>query len=148
MMDMVVLLLLAAVADANDPVGEAVAARPCFATVQAIEAGQSMDRSTVAPVECTDPLPSRLLHYDPATRQVVARQSLPAETNLGHVWLPDAKAVRKGDVAYLHIFVGPIQLTRSVVAVQDARIGQSFFVRDSDGEVFRAPPLQAADDNQ
>lgn len=148
MMGFTAFLLMAVTVDGQIASDGDTVVRQCFATIVAVEAGQSLDRASVVATDCTEPDPSHLLHYDPVSGRVVARQSLAAQTPLGHVWLPDIRTVRRGDVAYIHVSVGPIQLTRTVVALQDASVGESFFVQDASGEIFRAPPLQATDQHQ
>jgi len=133
------IILLAAVAGAPDQ------EFACRAMAVPRRAGDIIrERDTVA-VVCDRGAAGRL-RYDAHRGELRARADLVVGDGLGRVWFPKSPAVAAGDRVRIAARIGHVTLSREATALQLAHVGQSYFVRGDDGQIFVAPPASAADE--
>jgi len=111
----------------------------CFRLAVRKSAGQLVSREDTEPATCEAGKQTAAIRYERDTGTVEASEDLEAGAYLGHVSLAAAPAVRRGQKIVIGGAVGPVQVQRTVVALQSVTAsGQRLFVRDGDGEVFAA----------
>ncbi len=81
------------------------------------------------------------VRYNVRHRQVEARIDLAEGVNLGRIYLPKRPAVAAGAPVRITASVRHVVITRTVVAMESARLGQPFYVRAADGSIFVAPAV-------
>ncbi|MEK6540945.1 MAG: flagella basal body P-ring formation protein FlgA [Pseudomonadota bacterium] len=140
------LLLVAAAATSFSGTSDSNLARGtgCFAAARLLVGGEVIQRNDVKPAPCAGTTIIRLLRFDRTMLQAVARADIAPETYLGRLWLPEAPAVRIGDAVVVRVRIGQVEIHREVRALQNGRAGQSFFVIDDYGQIFAAPPMSVA----
>jgi len=112
----------------------------CYTAARDLPSGRALSREDLRPAACTHD-PSASLAYDATNGVLRSAQAIAAGAYLGRVAVLPAAFVDTGDELSLVVAVGPVQIERTVTALQPASSGDAVFVRDGDGHVFRAPPL-------
>ncbi len=118
-----------------------MASSGCRVMRAAVEAGGIVDLSNTEPGACPADQAKPRVRYDMAARVARAKGAMPAREAIGRVYLPARPLVEVGSRLVITAMVGPVRVSRQVTALQAARPGQRFFVRDEQGKIFAAPPL-------
>jgi hypothetical protein len=111
----------------------------CFAAAGPLAAGAVVARADLAPAPCEAERRAADLRFDRTDGSVRAARPIEAGTYLGRVALPAQADVASGDELTLVSAVGPVRISRPVVALQPGARGRRLFVRDRDGAVFAVP---------
>ena len=111
----------------------------CFVAARALRAGQIVSRQSLSPAPCEPGARSALIRYDRIHRVVRATSDLAEGEYLGRLDVTYGLASDAGDALVLVVAIGPVRIERQVWAMQPAHDGAALFVRDSDGNIFRAP---------
>lgn len=110
--------------------------RDCRATAGPIAAGAILSAPNLLPVAC-DSAPGRAaIRFDRRERVLRTAEDLEAGAYLGRVAVGPGVSVDRGAELRLVSTVGPVRISRPVIALQSARAGERLFVRDEDGTVF------------
>lgn len=117
----------------------ALAASACRRLRDAVPEGGIVTPANAEETSCETSHAPALLRYDRDAGVVRAGASLAAGAFLGRVALPDAPMVARGDALAIVSRVGPVEVRRSVTALQSLRHGTRLFVRAEDGTIFAVP---------
>lgn len=106
----------------------------CAALVRPVASGLPLALEDLIDAPCAAP-PAGMLRFDRNSGALHAAADLPAGLPLGRVALSTPPAVEAGSRLTLVSAIGPVSITRDVVALQPGTDGRRIFVRDGDGQV-------------
>ncbi len=109
----------------------------CYAAAHAIETDEPLTRADVVAAACILNSERANLRYDRLHGAVRASEHLIAGEYLGPLAALPGVFPDADDALILSAAIGPVRIERDVVAVQPS-LGEAIFVRDRDGDVFRA----------
>ena len=108
----------------------------CWSTRTRIEAGLPLEQESVEAVPCTNSRPANLLSYHHASRTVVAKKSIEANTYLGAVRIAGKPVVTPDSELVVAYRDGPVKVERRVRSLQLGTPGRRVFVISEDGETI------------
>lgn len=113
--------------------------QPCFEAASPVPQGAPLTRANVNETECSQSRPRMALIYDRGNAVVRASEPTASGSYIGRLQVDVAEVISVGDPLVLRVSVGPVEISRQVVAAQTAHRGEALFVQDGDGNVFAAP---------
>lgn len=119
---------------------------PCRFVANPLRAGSIVAPADTIEGACSPGSVRRKLRYDPVVRVARAAVDLAPGDELGRVLVPERPPVLAGDRLAVAARIGPVTVSREVMALQAGSTGRWLFVRDDHGKVFRVPmpaPLSA-----
>jgi hypothetical protein len=121
---------------------EPAAGRTCRTLLRAVPAGAIVAASNSDEAACDGGRSPAPVRYDREAGVVRASIALSEGAFLGDILLPEPPRVAQGDALAIISRVGPIEVRRSVTAIQALRHGTRVFVRSEDGTIFDVPAPQ------
>lgn len=118
---------------------------PCQVLLVSKREGEAIFADEVSSAECPPSPVGSLLRFDRRGGMTLARTDLAVGQPLGHAYLPQRPAVLAGQAVRLSVTIGRASVSRQVVALQSAQVGQRYFVRAANGDVFAVPATPAKD---
>lgn len=118
------------------------AAIACFEAARDLAEGKVLTADTVRPSPCDTTRRAASVAIGSGGSVPIAVRAIKAGDYLGRIRPAETPAVERGDTLRLISRVGPVAISRPVIALQAASLSHRLFVRTEDGEIFSAA-LQA-----
>ena len=116
---------------------EEVLSANCSELVSPVRAGEIVAAMNTRRVSCSPGRRLGLFQYDAHSGGVRASEMLQSGTYLGRVYFGKEVVAERGDELQLCSSAGPVNIRRTVEALQPVQVGaNAAFVRGSDGKVF------------
>ena len=111
-------------------------AKTCFLFSRPVAAGTIIRSEDLMPANCDERSSVEGLKYDRGSGFVRAKSNRPVGSYAGRITVPKSRFADIGDPLTLSVFVGNVQIERTVWAMQPANRAERIFVKDRDGNLL------------